>query len=128
MLRRCSVRAGSQKKSQFDRIRRFLPQVDELEVRVMLSPVVSITAQQPNASEQGPTWGVFSVVAQPSSPSVRVYYSVSGTATNAVDYDSIADDHNEGNVLVTGSSGNLNIRTIDDHAALPRRDRDWRSQ
>jgi hypothetical protein len=54
---------------------------------VVINPTVSISATSPNASDLGPTNGVFTVTRSGgTNGSLSVYYNVSGTASNGVDY------------------------------------------
>jgi hypothetical protein len=108
MLRRSSRYAVENKKSKQRRTLKYIPRFDKLEAREMLTSTVTVTAPQPNASEPS-TAGVFSFIASPSFPPVTVYYSVSGTASNGVDYQNIS-----GSITVGGSSGSLTIIPIDD--------------
>lgn len=83
---------------------------------------VGIYSEEPSASEQGPSDGLFSVVRSGNnSAALTVHYSIGGTATNGVDYKlissevtipagkydatiritPIADNENEGNETVT---------------------------
>jgi hypothetical protein len=57
---------------------------------VVINPAVSISATIPNASDLGPTNGVFTVTRSGgTNGSVLVYYDVSGTAANGVDYSNV---------------------------------------
>jgi hypothetical protein len=55
-----------------------------------LIPVVAVHAPRPLASEAGPTAGSFQIERRgPTNTSLVVFYSLSGTASNGVDYQTI---------------------------------------
>lgn len=56
-------------------------------VRITNFPsVVTVSATQVNASESGPTPGVFTITRTEPGPAVTIYYTMSGTATSGSDY------------------------------------------
>lgn len=56
-------------------------------VRITNFPsVVTVTATVPDASEAGPTPGMFTVTRSEPGPEVTIYYTLSGTAINGEDY------------------------------------------
>src|SRR5438093_1006777 len=73
---------------------------------------VTITAPDPNASEAGPDPGLFEIRRSgPTNYSLSVFYRVSGTASNGVDYEGIAASV----VIPQGSfTTSIPIKPIDD--------------
>ena len=68
-------------------------------------PAVSITANQPNASEVGPTAGQFTVTRTGSVASdLAVTYAIGGAATNTTDYETLS-----GNVTIVAGSSTATI-------------------
>lgn len=76
--------------------------------------VVTITAPSPNASETGPTPGVVTVSRTTAGVPLTVNLTLSGTATNGVDYVSIPSSVT---FLPTDTSTNITITPIDDAIA-----------
>ncbi len=59
-------------------------------VRITNFPnVVTVAATQPNASEIGPASGTFTITRTASGTPLTVYYSLSGTATNGIEYQTL---------------------------------------
>jgi hypothetical protein len=76
-------------------------------------PVVTVTATTPNASETGPTPGVFTVSRTGSTASaLTVFYALGGAAMNGVDYQSLP-----GNVTIPAGQGSttITVTPIDDN-------------
>lgn len=74
------------------------------------TPVVTITANGPNASEPG-TNGQFTLTASPAPASaITVNLAVTGTATNGTDYSTIANTVTIG----TGGTASVNVNVVDD--------------
>ncbi|MBI5774146.1 MAG: immunoglobulin domain-containing protein, partial [Verrucomicrobia bacterium] len=66
------------------------PRVGTVFITDTNTPTVTITATVPNASENGPTAGEFTVTrAGPTNASLTVNFTVTGTASNGVDFASI---------------------------------------
>lgn len=81
-------------------------------VRVTNFPsVVTAAATTPNASEAGPTPGVFTITRSEPGPAVTVYYTMSGTAASGSDYAALP-----GSVTfaVGETSTNVTLTPIDD--------------
>src|SRR3989442_3114272 len=73
---------------------------------------VTVTAADPNASEAGPDPGLFEIRRSgPTNYSLYVFYRLSGTASNGVDYEGIS----EAVVIPQGSlTATIPIKPIDD--------------
>src|SRR3954467_10998389 len=73
---------------------------------------VTIRAPRPNASEAGPTPGLFEILRSgPTNYALRVFYQISGSASNGADYATIAT----GAVIPEGSrSVSIPVNPIDD--------------
>lgn len=52
--------------------------------------VVSVTASAPNASEAGPTPGTFTITRSAAGSALTVFYTMSGSAQNGVDYQTLS--------------------------------------
>ncbi len=75
-------------------------------------PVVTVTATDPSASEQGAEPGVFTIARTGSTASaLTVYYALSGTATHGVDYQSLPSAVT---IAAGASSAVITIKPIDD--------------
>ncbi len=84
-------------------------------VRITNFPaVVSVTAVLPNASEAGPTAGMFTLSRNSSGAPLTVNYTVGGTATPGADYNALS-----GSVTfaATETSKDITITTVDDAIA-----------
>ena len=82
-----------------------------------LATVVSIQATTPTCSESAPTVpGVFTLTRTSSGSPLTVYYSISGTATNGVQYQTIP---NTVTFAADATTTNINIFPIDDGIPLP---------
>src|SRR5437867_10984192 len=56
-------------------------------------PVISVSASDPNASEAGPDPGAFTIRREgPTNTGVRVFFTLRGTASNGVDYETISEN------------------------------------
>src|SRR5437867_1945791 len=63
-----------------------------LRAQTSLVDTVTITAPDPSASEAGPDPGLFEIRRRgPTNYSLAVFYRVSGTASNGVDYEAIPE-------------------------------------
>jgi Calx-beta domain len=73
--------------------------------------VVSVTATEPNASEAGPTPGTFTITRTAAGSPVTIFYTLSGSASNGVDYVTLP-----GSVtfLANDTSTNITVMPIDD--------------
>jgi len=76
--------------------------------------VVSVTATTPTASEAGPTPGTFTITRTSAGVPVTVFYTLSGSASNGVDYVSLP-----GSVTFAANdtSTNITVTPIDDSVA-----------
>ncbi len=76
--------------------------------------VVSVTATTPTASEAGPTPGTFTITRTSAGAPVTVFYTLSGSASNGVDYVSLP-----GSVTFAANdtSTNITVTPIDDSEA-----------
>lgn len=82
-------------------------------VRITNFPdVVSIQATQPNASEAGPIPGIFTVTRTSVGAPLTVNYTISGTATNGVDYQTLAGSVTFG---VNDTTADIVVTPIDDN-------------
>jgi hypothetical protein len=87
-------------------------------VRITNFPsVVSVTASTPAASEAGQSPGVFTITRTEPGPAITVHYTMSGTATNGVDYTNALGGALSGTVTlkVGETSTNITIIPIDDN-------------
>jgi len=81
-------------------------------VRITNFPsVVTVMATAPDASEAGPTPGTFTIIRTEPGPAVTIYYTMSGTASNGVDYVSLPGSVD---FAVGQTSTNLTLTPIDD--------------
>ena len=70
-------------------------------------PTVNISATQPNASEFGPTNGVFTVTRDCTNSLLIVNYQISGTASNGIDYIAITNS-----VAISNSFNSATITVV----------------
>src|SRR5439155_22561487 len=68
-----------------------LPGWRSLQAQIVTSDTVTVTAPDPNASEAGPDPGLFEIRRSgPTNYALSVFYQVSGTASNGIDYQSLS--------------------------------------
>ena len=78
------------------------------------SDIVTVSATVPTASEQGPTPGTFTITRVDSSKEFTVYYTMTGTASNGVDYVTLPGT---GTFPVGLVATNITVTPIDDSIA-----------
>ncbi|HWD19705.1 MAG TPA: Calx-beta domain-containing protein [Verrucomicrobiae bacterium] len=88
-------------------------------VRITNFPnVVTVQATQPNASESGPSTGTFTISRTAAGVPLTVFYTLSGTATNGVQYQTLSGSVN---FAALDTSETVTVTPIDDGvASLPR--------
>lgn len=82
-------------------------------VRITNFPsVVTVSATTPDAAESGPTPGVFTLTRSEPGPEVTVFYEMSGTASNGIDYVTLP-----GSITFAAgaTSTNITLMPIDDN-------------
>ena len=81
-------------------------------VRITNFPsIVTVTATAPDASEAGPTPGTFTIIRTEPGPAVTIYYTMSGDASNGVDYAALPGSIT---LAVGETSTNITLTPIDD--------------
>lgn len=81
-------------------------------VRITNFPsIVTVTAPAPDASEAGPTPGTFTIIRTEPGPAVTIYYTMSGDASNGVDYAALPGSIT---LAVGETSTNITLTPIDD--------------
>jgi len=81
--------------------------------------VVSVTATTPDAKEAGPTPGVFTITRSAGGTPVTINYTVSGTATNGVDYNNALGGPLSGSVTFAANDLSTNIVIVPVDDAIP---------
>ena len=78
--------------------------------------IVNVFASSPDASEEGPTPGTFTITRTSADGPLTVYYSVGGTATSSMDYNALSGSATFG---PTDTSVNVTVTPIDDSVSEP---------
>jgi len=81
--------------------------------------VVSVTATTPDAKEAGPTPGVFTITRSAGGTPVTINYTLSGTATNGVDYNNALGGPLSGSVTFAANDLSTNIVVVPVDDAIP---------